>query len=136
MKKIIAQIKQGVHEDLEDTKKWYFNGNLHRQDGPAVEYKNGITEWYQHGLLHRECDLPAIDLLNGYGEWYIKGKRHRDNGPAVFYHLEHVEVKEWWLDGIEYTEEEFQHIIGKNITNDYLHIDLIDKNLNKQKIKI
>ena len=132
----IGRVQQGRYEDIEGTIRWYKDNKLHRDQQPAVEYENGITEWYQYGVLHRDNDLPAIDLCNGYGEWYIQGKKHRTNGPAVFYSLEHVEVKEWWLEGIEYTEEEFYHIIGKNITNDFLHIYLIDKEVNKQKIKI
>jgi len=25
---------------------WKLNGNLHREDGPAVEYANGYKEWW------------------------------------------------------------------------------------------
>ena len=31
------------------------NGNLHREDGPAVEWKNGNKSWYINGLLHRRA---------------------------------------------------------------------------------
>ena len=31
------------------TKYWYFNGNLHREDGPAVEYAGGTKYWYLNG---------------------------------------------------------------------------------------
>jgi len=36
-----------------DDKEWYLNGNLHREDGPAVESANGDKEWYLNGLLAR-----------------------------------------------------------------------------------
>ena len=52
---------------------WFLNGELHREDGPAVEYHNGSKEWYKNSLLHRE-DGPAIEWANGGKEWYINGK--------------------------------------------------------------
>ena len=56
---------------------------LHREDGPATEYASGTKEWFINGELHRE-DGPAIDWF-GY--------------------------KEYWVDGKEYTEEEFNEIM-------------------------
>ena len=38
--------------------------NLHREDGPAIEYANGNKHWYLNGKLHRE-DGPAIENANG-----------------------------------------------------------------------
>ena len=29
--------------------RWYLNGQLHREDGPAVEYANGTKEWWVDG---------------------------------------------------------------------------------------
>ncbi len=29
-------------------------GELHREDGPAIEYTSGTKMWYQNGKLHRE----------------------------------------------------------------------------------
>ena len=46
------------------TKHWYFNGELHREDGPAVEWANGFKAWYRNGELHRE-DGPAAEWPNG-----------------------------------------------------------------------
>lgn len=31
------------------TKGWYINGNLHRENGPAVEHLNGFKAWYLDG---------------------------------------------------------------------------------------
>ena len=42
-------------------KKWNNkNGELHREDGHAVEYASGSKEWWINGLRHRE-DGPAIE---------------------------------------------------------------------------
>ena len=39
--------------------RWYRNamGQLHRDDGPAVEWSNGTKSWYQNGLRHRTDGL-------------------------------------------------------------------------------
>ena len=55
---------------------------LHRLDGPAVEFVDGHKEWYQNGKLHR-LDGPAIECANGDKCWYQNGQRHRLDGPAV-----------------------------------------------------
>ena len=33
------------------TKRWYFNGELHREDGPAIEFSTGANFWYLNGEL-------------------------------------------------------------------------------------
>ena len=63
-------------------REWFQNDLLHRLDGPAVEYTNGISKWwYRNGLLHCE-DGPAVERKNG--------------------------CCEWWLNNVEYTEEEYK----------------------------
>ena len=82
----MSVIKYEVHVDSDGDTEWYYNGQLHREDGPAVEYSDG------------------------YKAWYIKGERHREDGPA----LEFVNgTKEYWINGEELTEQEFnnRHII-------------------------
>lgn len=34
------------------TKMWWVDGQLHRLDGPAVEYADGSKEWY---INHKKC---------------------------------------------------------------------------------
>ena len=46
--------------------------NLHRSDGPAVEWVNGDKYWWVNGKLHR-TDGPAIEFSNGDKWWYIDG---------------------------------------------------------------
>ena len=60
------------------------DGELHREDGPAIEFTNGNKEWWLNGKLHRE-DGPAIEYTNGTKEWWLNGKRHREGGPACEY---------------------------------------------------
>ena len=56
-------------------KRWYQNGELHRTDGPAIEYASGSKSWFQNGKLH--CtDGPAMHFGNGTKFWYIDGKKY------------------------------------------------------------
>jgi len=55
-------------------KKYYNKKNqLHREDGPAVEYYIGDKVWYLNGEIHR-LDGAAFETENGFKEWYYKGK--------------------------------------------------------------
>jgi hypothetical protein len=57
-----------------NTKYWYNSKmELHRVDGPAVEYPNGNKSWYINGRAHRE-DGPSIEWKNGHA-WYINGEK-------------------------------------------------------------
>ena len=55
-------------------KHWYFNGKLHREDGPAVEFSTGSKHWYINGKKHRE-DGPAVEDSNGDKYWFLNGKQ-------------------------------------------------------------
>jgi len=74
---------------------WYLNGELHREDGPALIHANGLKEWYLNGKMHRE-DGPAMICANGTKQWWLNGKLHREDGPAV---IRVDGTKEWWLNG-------------------------------------
>jgi len=43
---------------------------LHRVNGPAIEWKNGTKFWFKEGGYHR-IDGPAIEWSNGYKYWCI-----------------------------------------------------------------
>jgi hypothetical protein len=61
------------NNDLNDCKRWYLNGHLHRENGPAIEYDNGDKVWYLNGQLHRE-NGPAVEFASGHKEWWINYK--------------------------------------------------------------
>ena len=44
-------------------------GQLHREDGPAVEWSTGTRFWYRNGKRHRD-DGPAIEWEAGGQEWF------------------------------------------------------------------
>ena len=68
------------------------NDELHRLDGPAIEFHHGGREYYRYGVRHR-CRTPCLYLCDhqdgpavlesGREEYYINGKRHREDGPAI-----------------------------------------------------
>ena len=62
----------GVYYD--GTKAWYLNGELHREDGPAIEGASGYKAWYLNGERHRE-EGPAIEWASGSKWWYLRGER-------------------------------------------------------------
>jgi hypothetical protein len=83
-------------------KSWYLNGELHREDGPAIEGADGDKYWWLNGKLHRE-DGPAIEGANGDKYWWLNGKRHREDGPAA---EEADGYKSWYLNDKKVTQEE------------------------------
>ena len=38
----------------DDHKEWWINGKPHREDGPTVEFNDGSKLWYLNGVLYRE----------------------------------------------------------------------------------
>jgi hypothetical protein len=65
-------------------KYWRLHGQLHCEDGPAIEYADGGKEWYLKGKRHR-TDGPAIEYANGRKSWFTHGRIHRIDGPAAEY---------------------------------------------------
>lgn len=95
------------------TRVWHLDGQLHREDGPAVERADGHHEWWVNGQLHR-TDGPAVEYATGYREWYLAGQLHRTDGPAIecatgyrewFLNDREMPFSEW-LGAVDRTEEE------------------------------
>jgi hypothetical protein len=45
------------------------NNQLHRLDGPAIEFSDGKKCWYKNDKIHRE-DGPAREYNGGKEYWY------------------------------------------------------------------
>ena len=88
------------------------NGQLHREDGPAIIKPSGTKGWFKNGELHRE-DGPAIICSDGTKDWYKNGKLHRDDGPAI---IEPDGTVEWWLDDEKFSLYEWIKLV--NITDE------------------
>jgi hypothetical protein len=94
---------------------WWLNGKLHREDGPAIQCASGRKEWYLNGKLHR-IGGPAIEWNRDAG-WFINGKLHHENGPAI---IHSNGDKEYWLNGKRYdniynisSDEEWIKLVSK-----------------------
>lgn len=56
------------------TKKYFKDGKLHREDGPAIEWSTGGESWYVNGLKHRN-DGPSFKNTNDtIRHWHMDGK--------------------------------------------------------------
>lgn len=67
-------------------------------EAASVTAGDGSIRWYREGRLHRE-DGPALVCPNGTEYWYLNGRKHRADGPAVVYPSGQ---REWWRDGFKY----------------------------------
>ena len=79
-------------------KEWRLHGELHREDGPAIELANGDKSWWLHGKIHRN-NGPAMEIANGNKLWFLHGKLHREDGPAI---ESANNVKQWCLNDVRY----------------------------------
>ena len=105
---VFDRLKYRIEVDTYGTRMYYNTaGQLHRTDGPAIEWEDGGTCWVQNGLRHR-TDGPAVEWANGTKEWYQDDLRHRTDGPAVEYTDGR---KEWYINGQELTEADFNRAV-------------------------
>ena len=86
-------MKNKLEIDNYGHKRWYLNGQYHREDGPAVESPNGDKWWYINSQLHRE-DGPAIEYIDGTKYWYLNGKQIDCKTNEEFLRL--VKLKAFW----------------------------------------
>jgi hypothetical protein len=76
-------------------------GKIHRDNGPAYVGRE-CAKWYNNDFFHRD-DGPA-SVTESSQTWYQHGQRHREDGPARIWP---EGLEEWWLKGIEYTDDTF-----------------------------
>ena len=110
MNEIVTDKPFRLSEDTTRTR-WFKDGELHREDGPAVEWSDGGEEWYLNGQRHR-TDGPAVIFTDGTKSWWLNGNRHRDDGPAVIFA---DGSKEWWLNDKEYTEKKYNKLMSQAV---------------------
>jgi hypothetical protein len=93
----------------EDRTEWRKADQLHREDGPAVEYKDGSKEYWQNNQLHR-TDGPALEWKDGSKSWWKNGLRHREDGPAIEWNNG---VKDHYLNDEYYSKEVWEIEVAK-----------------------
>ncbi len=81
--------------DKYGSKRWRNDkGQLHREDGPAIEYA-GVDRkcWFINGKCHRE-DGPAIEYGDGQKAYYYHGKIVDCDTDEEFFRL--IKLKVFW----------------------------------------
>ena len=71
----------------------------------------GNTMYYADATkkqLHR-VDGPAVEYPNGDKEWWVNGKRHREDGPAVCWKT----LQQYYIHNKHLTFEEFNEHLKK-----------------------
>ena len=58
-------MRNGLTES-DGNKLWYLNGELHRTDGPAVEYSSGSKHWYLNGIKYTETEFNNFLLIENF----------------------------------------------------------------------
>jgi len=91
---------------------FYFNKNhqLHRLNGPAIEWHNGDKVYCINGKKHR-LDGPAVEYHDGYRAYFVNNKLHRLDGPAVIW--PHG-IVEYWVNNKFLTKKEFDRLTKHN----------------------
>lgn len=91
-------MKNGLIVDERGNKRWYKDGKSHREDGPAVEFRDGSKGWFVNGLRHRE-DGPAIVFTSpthsgGTKFWFLNDEQLTEDEYANYLLIR------WIRDGV------------------------------------
>ena len=63
---------------LFDSIRFYKNNKLHNKNGPAIICNDEYKVWCINGLYHRE-DGPAVEYANGVKQWRYKDEFYGEN---------------------------------------------------------
>ena len=86
--------KPKQHEkEFDDRTEYYFGDKLHRENKPAVEWKDGSVEYWHNGKRWR-INGPAVVRADGTIEFWVDGKQV----DAETYWKDHTQVKQDYPD--------------------------------------
>ena len=73
----------------------YYNeqGQLHNENGPAIESPGVTLQWYNNGNRHR-LNGPAIEHASGLKYWYYNNKHIKCYSQEEFERL--IKLKVFW----------------------------------------
>lgn len=89
----------------EETKLFYFEGKLHRTDGPATIKEHGCTtthEYYENGVKTPKTENFFDDMFSNGKSTYYNGKYHSYDGePARTVEIYgEADLREWYDHGV------------------------------------
>lgn len=109
---VFDALKYRIEVTNAGTRRYYNNaGELHRDDGPAVEYADGSKAWFQNGKRHR-IGGAAAEYTDGCKAWYQNGQCHRTDGHAIEWW---DGDKAWYINGVEMSEAEFNQAVKQYV---------------------
>ena len=141
------------------------NGELHHDDGPAIELPDGTKKWYLEGKEYTKEEYDQLSIKKDVfkitykkdGVYYSKnGLLHRADGPAMVLNYgykawyidgkRHREdgpacewddgTKAWFIEGKQYSKEEFnQYILSKKNTEESIVEELVVHVKKNQKVR-
>ena len=82
-------VESSVVSGVDGATRWLLGDQLHRDDGPAIEFMDGTLMWFQHGLFHR-VDGAAIEWAPPNLPWG------------------------WFIHGVEYSEDDYNLLMFMN----------------------
>jgi len=103
-------MKQGKSLNGNGTERWYKDGLLHREDGPALINKFGTESWYRDGKYHRE-DGPAKIYKDGSKFYFLNGKEIKEKD---YLKVQHCPLEELAL----YINTELAPIVKRRLLNE------------------
>lgn len=86
-------VKNGIYEGYSGAKYHYLNNEIHREDGPAVEFTDGTKHWYFNGKLHN-IHGPAIINADGSEAWSLNDELINCSSQKEFERL--MRLKAFW----------------------------------------
>jgi hypothetical protein len=103
----------GLNVGSDGTRRWYRDGLLHREGGPAVEEETGRHEWWLNGQRARHDDGPTVIRDDGTQLWLTTADEvHRDGGPAV---IRPDGSTQWFCHGKEHRLDGPSHDFGDGV---------------------
>ena len=100
--KRVLSVLKSIEHDSKVSEVHRDSDNLpHREDGPAITFKDGKEVWCKRGVMHRD-DGPAVIYKSGKKVWYKNGAVHREDGPAI---TDHDGREVWCRNDIIYRED-------------------------------
>jgi len=101
--------------------RWFLDGRLHREDGPAVIILTGKYIWSKKGIRYRP-ENPFLTSIISFEEWYLNGKYDDSRG-----HRREVFISDEELENtqeVKLTEDNVMlmrwYLFGNHVSNDWL----------------
>ena len=77
------ELKNGRYDDGNGIVEWLVNGELHREDGPAIVRKGGSKEWWMNGKKYSEEEFSNWLSKKKFAEKLTEQLEEKPTGKRV-----------------------------------------------------